>query len=384
MEHPNIVKLSGILKKDMNTQYLLMPFVGTDLGFHNFGTRDSTLTLEEIQFILYRLLGAVHYLHSENIAHRDIKPTSVLVRFTEPPSSPRPQTPRQITTVKLCSFGQCRLLSRPWGFVAEPPLSMGSNYKLNYGTSYLSSVLNMAKGKEPHVVERSPQSLGSLDQPEFDKLGDPFNNMCYWAPELSVLQETGYACSSFDWKKCDIWSLGCLLAEMLRGGEPLFTAKKASAQLEQVLKIKECRPHETLSYLDEVRFPIKANWSDKPTTSLLEQVNYLPVNATSSKKKPSLLNITTPPPNPINTNPTNTTSSSSMSNMSLNCLDLLSSLLTFEPHLRPNSAELLKHPFFGDIERKSSVEIQHVNHQLNETACDINLVQFVLKNCGGP
>lgn len=52
------------------------------------------LDIVHIQTILFRLIGAVKYLHEEDVVHRDLKPANVLIR--------------EDCTIKLCDFGLAR------------------------------------------------------------------------------------------------------------------------------------------------------------------------------------------------------------------------------------------------------------------------------------
>jgi serine/threonine protein kinase len=347
---------------------LVIPYFGCDLGFIEHGTLDIGLSLEEIQFITYRLLGALHYLHSADIVHRDLKSSSVLIRLSEevsPTTTTTTTQRRKLINAKLGSFSQARSLRPPWGPVniVETEKNEPSNEQAasiySIGLSLAGSVMYWPTPTTPKT--REPILLGNLQQPEFDKLPDPKYNMCYWAPELGILEEKDYACKQFDWKKCDVWSLGCLLAEMLRAGEPLFTAKTARAHMAEILRINECRPAKGLGFLELPDFPIVARWAEKGSVSLKDVVSYIP-SSTISKKKPNLYNTQSP-------------------TLAAKCLDLLSKLLTFDPESRPSCSELLQHVFFDEMERKACVETRCTS---GERLTDSNLVEFVYTKCGGP
>jgi hypothetical protein len=47
---------------------------------------------------------------------------------------------------------------------------------------------------------------------------------------------------NMDWKKCDVWSMGITMAEVIRGGRVLLMSKNAKQLVHDVLSIRECRP----------------------------------------------------------------------------------------------------------------------------------------------
>lgn len=81
------------------------------------------------------------------------------------------------------------------------------------------------------------------------------------APELALLEEKGISVPNFSWKKCDIWSLGVTLAQIIRCGEPLFTASSLHRLLYQILQIEECRNGASVDLLS--KYPFANVWSSK-------------------------------------------------------------------------------------------------------------------------
>ncbi|CAD8134374.1 unnamed protein product [Paramecium pentaurelia] len=77
MDHPNILKIYDILYDSQNFDlYIVSEYYPTDLGKVVAGHQE--LSVEHVQFIMYQLCKGLHYLHSSNSIHRDIKPRNIL------------------------------------------------------------------------------------------------------------------------------------------------------------------------------------------------------------------------------------------------------------------------------------------------------------------
>eukprot|EP01125_Pyxidicula_operculata_P002913 TRINITY_DN1284_c1_g2_i2.p1 TRINITY_DN1284_c1_g2~~TRINITY_DN1284_c1_g2_i2.p1 ORF type:complete len:784 (-),score=226.12 TRINITY_DN1284_c1_g2_i2:89-2440(-) len=385
LNHPNIIKLVGIVRDNKEQMSLVFRNAGYDLSYYcsvgkSIGV--SPLTLEEIKYIFHKIVRGVSYLHSLDIVHLDLKPTSILLNVDDsgdtPLSSPNtptltPKTPTITTTmisspsspspsggspstprfkqpiVKLASFGLSRCLRKPWAIVETvEPKSSSSSY-LDFLWHKKTTSDQTTKSLKKHINSQNPQ-------PDFSPLIDPVYNVCYWSPELAIREDTGYTTYTFDWKKCDVWSLGCILAEMLRGGEPLFTKIKPKNHLLEILRIRECRPTDINNcYLNSNAFPYKTIWDSPSPISLKDCIEYIPPHY--GNKVPSLKNTSTP-------------------KLEDHCLDLLTKLLTFESEKRPSLDVIMNHPFFAG-ENMLKPEIPQYEFT------DDQLVDFVKQNCGG-
>uniref|UniRef100_A0A671TLE5 mitogen-activated protein kinase n=1 Tax=Sparus aurata TaxID=8175 RepID=A0A671TLE5_SPAAU len=146
MKHENVIGLLDVFTADLSLDklhdfYLVMPFMGTDLGKV---LKLQRLSEEKIQYLVYQMLRGLKYIHSAGIIHRDLKPGNLAVN--------------EDCELKILDFGLARQ--------ADSEM-----------TGY--------------VVTR-----------------------WYRAPEV-ILSWMHYT------QTVDIWSVGCIMAEMLQG-KPLF------------------------------------------------------------------------------------------------------------------------------------------------------------------
>ncbi|CAH8599457.1 unnamed protein product [Heterobilharzia americana] len=171
--HPNIVRLYNVIRASSDKDiYLVFEFMETDL--HNVIKKGNILNDVHKQYIMYQLLKATAYLHSGEVIHRDQKPSNVLLD--------------SYCLVKLCDFGLARSLK-------------GRN-KFENGNKINCKTLLPALTE--YVATR-----------------------WYRAPEILL------ACHDYT-KGVDIWSLGCILGEMLLG-TPLFPGTSTLDQIERIM-----------------------------------------------------------------------------------------------------------------------------------------------------
>jgi len=79
---------------DFNDLYIVMPLMDTDL--HRVIHSNQKLSDQHVQFLLFQLLSAVHFMESASIVHRDLKPSNILVNAA--------------CELKICDFGLARAL----------------------------------------------------------------------------------------------------------------------------------------------------------------------------------------------------------------------------------------------------------------------------------
>ena len=277
--HTNIIRLINVLKATNERDiYLVFDFMETDL---HAVVRANILEAIHKQYIIYQLLKALKYMHSAELLHRDIKPANLLLDSD--------------CHVKVCDLGLCRSVSK----------------KDNTGwlivLAATSEPANGASASVPH-----PESDPVL--PNFTDIAgkcsavltDYVATRWYRAPEI-LLGSTSYT------KGVDMWSVGCILGEML-SGKPLFPGQSTMNQLDKIIQVTG-RPTAEDIAATESHF----------AKTLLEQVG-----RHEEKKELEALFPNAPP----------------------DAIDLMKRCLVFNPKKRISAVEALAHPYckvFHDI-----------------------------------
>ena len=174
LNHPNVAQIYGVVGGANETRALAMEFVdGEDLAAR---IRRGPLPLDEALPIARQIAAALEAAHEIGIVHRDLKPANVRVR----PDG----------VVKVLDFGLARTILPP--------------------------ELSPAKADSPTVTA-----------PAMTEPGVILGTAAYMSPE----QASGRVVD----RRCDIWSLGCVVFEMLSGQRP-FAAETVTETLSAVLR----------------------------------------------------------------------------------------------------------------------------------------------------
>lgn len=316
LDHPYIIKPLGMIR-ETSSFYEIFPYIQADLGYI---CASSQLTMKNIQTIFYQMFSALFYLHSGDVVHRDIKPSSILVEMVG-----------NYYKARLTSFTQARSLNDAFlGDEAEKSL-MVPLPNLYYNIVYMAPELAALQ----HVLHK---------RLERRKNSDELNN------DLNAV--------NMDWKKCDVWSMGITMAEVIRGGRVLLMSKNAKQLVHDVLSIRECRPKD-LTVVNKL--PIRDDWPKKENTIFRAQIENWPSNIAKPNKEPIPLVF-----------------KQDEQDLKEKCLDLIASILQFDPQVRPSADRVLAHPFFADIHKNEPVPCTKKYEVL-----DSCLVNFVQEKCGG-
>ena len=179
--HKNIIGYYGSSKDDFE-MYILFEYInGGDLWHRKviYGLPSEKL----IKFYFIQILQAVKHIHSFNIAHRDLKPENMMIT-------------KDNKVVKLIDFG--------------------SSLDID-GTDFEKKIEEMKKKEK----KRRPDFIHFVGTPN------------YMAPECVHNQ--------FSDKRCDLWSLGCILYDLYVGFPP-FNGASEYLIFQKSIKVKYIFP----------------------------------------------------------------------------------------------------------------------------------------------
>ncbi|KAM5250616.1 mitogen-activated protein kinase 12 isoform 2-T2 [Hipposideros larvatus] len=253
---------------DFTDFYLVMPFMGTDLGKL---MKHEKLSEDRIQFLVYQMLKGLKYIHAAGIIHRDLKPGNLAVNE------------------------DCELKAGPPtpGGTFAPP------------SSFWLQILD----------------FGLARQADSEMTGYVMTRW-YRAPEV-ILNWMHYT------QTVDIWSAGCIMAEMITG-KILFKGNDHLDQLKEILKVTGTPPDEFVQRLQSA-----------------DAKNYMKGLPELEKKD----------------------FASILTNASPLALNLLEKMLVLDADQRVTAAEALTHPYFESLQ---DTEDEPKAHKYDESCDDVD------------
>ncbi|KAL7577650.1 hypothetical protein ACA910_015164 [Epithemia clementina (nom. ined.)] len=316
--HDCIIQLLNVIQPptddldDFHDLYLVFEYVDTDL--YKLIMSPQYLTTQHIQTFLYQMLAGLKYIHSASVIHRDLKPANILLN--------------EDCSLKICDFGLARIVD----------------------IEQLSQTEQSQNDQKKKPFDKPPQ-LGLTRQ-----LTKHVVTRWYRAPELILIQPYTSA--------VDIWSLGCILGELLsmqQGNVATYEKRNPLFPGGTCFPLSgdgEMNNDEKVDQLSAI-FGVLGTPSAEDLASIGKANEYIKSLGT---KKPKPFEQIYPAAHPL-------------------ALDLLKRMLQFNPKRRCSAAEALEHDFFkgvrhAELERdarakltgpdfleKSSVDLRRVKQE---------------------
>ncbi len=255
--HHNIIALKHIVAShdNDNIQAIALVFQHYPQNLDQVIRSHRLLSSKEIKYILYQILCGINYIHSAQLVHRDLKPANILID--------------EHNRTVICDFGLSRATQR----------------------------INTAD----HLSADAPPTL-------YRKLTQYVVTRWYRSPELILGN------SNAGEAPADMWSVGCILAE-LQLSRPLFDQSKNSNDILSLIMhiIGTPQPDEDLEWIE--------------SNSAYHEVKHFPSKQSRIKRL--------------------------FHNILDSSVDLIEQLLQFNPKKRLIAEKALQHSFFSSYANES-------------------------------
>lgn len=232
---------------EFNEVYLVL--FAYDADMFQIIRSNQPLTDSHIKYFMVQLLRAIHYMHSAHIVHRDLKPGNLLVNAD--------------CSLCVCDFGMSRAFASDDAEYAKKISSLGVpeewDAKLQHAdpgmrSSFFMKSIDITPARQStpgtdlsdrHAFMRfiQPNSEEKAKKEELQRFETPIpvyypgspltdyvSTRWYRAPEVMLCCHDGYG------PAMDMWSVGCILAELL-GRKPVFPGSDYVDQLSRIHKV---------------------------------------------------------------------------------------------------------------------------------------------------
>jgi len=249
--------------------YVYQVFELMDTDLHRIISSSQELSEDHVKWFLYQILRGLRYLHSAGILHRDLKPSNLLVNAN--------------CKLKIADFGLARQMT------------------VDY-----NRFTNMQKTNSTTDVYMNDENKQSNEMTKY------IVTRWYRAPEL-LINSPHYG------TRVDIWSVGCIFAELLNR-RPLLRGQNYMEQLKYIIKLCGTPTPE------DMRF------GSQDAQAYIQRLPHIP---------PTDLKTLFP-------------------YASSSALDLLNSMLLFNPEKRCTVEQALAHPYLSSM-RRPQTELTYKN-----------------------
>lgn len=342
--HPNIIRLFDVFRApvsacdDANYDDLYMVTELMDSDLDAVLRSSQVLTLEHFRVIAYQMIKALVYVHTSDIIHRDVKPGNILLGVN--------------CEVKLCDFG----LARGGVPLCSSNSCSGCNRWKDFPFSAEDAVFfqqHQCILNDSAVVPFSSTSSNQDEDPDelYYSLTDYVVTRYYRAPELLIMSRYSHS--------IDMWSVGCILAEMLLR-RPLFAGSNYLSQLALILEtpglrgVPRCRKdvvslfdggEEGKNFISDLLFTETAGSEPPPGTVQ----NSVQLQARFHQNIFGRAGVDVP----------------------LDISVLIAKLLSFDPRMRPTALEALRDAAFASLYHASDEVIRCTKTSVAELATQI-------------
>ena len=302
--HPNIARFMGAIPSpDLQTVGFVFERWATSLS-RVLKNKQQQLDIVHVQHFTYQLLRALEYLHGSGVVHCDIKPDNILVT--------------ENCQLAIIDFGMSLTVG-----------GLASDTALDSTATTASDAVAATTASDAVAATTASDAIASHLLPY-----DLVQTSWYRAPEIIMEQSFGTS--------IDIWSAGCVMAELMRACLPekkrtdhgaLFPCDdEPTIQMAAIYKALGSPPPAMVDRLrasSQRAMIAEAPYPTQPVRAVIADL----INESTTKPRVCQLDSMFP-------------------YIQEDAVDLLKLMLRFDPMERPTATQLMRHPFFHSVSRR--------------------------------